>query len=345
MLRLDDKNMSPLPKSQPDRISEVCPYSDPPFGEFTDDHVFPDFLGGRRTIRVCRDCNSRFGHSFEAKAASQLKQLQVFISHFGLDLSKTPGIWPSAEIDGTRYNLLSGPDGVQYELARPVIRRDESGKIIGGQARSRSEAEQFAASLLKKGKAKEVTIEEAPRKTLEGITLTADMSYNDDLYRFSAKLVSNTAVAMGHEAFIKQSHVAHYLHGSTGWGVCAAYSDTSAIRKLRPPLSHTVYLEFGPLQSHAVVILFGGWQIYVPLPPAERDAVLSYLDPITGTEFFGRTKVLNMTPSPRSLTEAEWGVHVAYVNKRLEEEANSRGAKHPPKLTISSYDFGTARTK
>ena len=338
--------MSPLPKSQPDRISEVCPYSDPPFGEFTDDHVFPDFLGGRRTIRVCRDCNSRFGHSFEAKAASQLKQMQVFISHFGLDLTHAPGIWPSAlEIDGTTYNLLSGPGGVQYELARPVIRRDESRKIIGGQARSRSEAEQFAASLLKKGIAKEVTIEEAPRTTLDDIKLTVGISYNDDLYRFSTKLVGNTAVAMGYEAFIKQSQVGHYLHGITGWGACAAYCDSSAIRVLRPPLSHTVYIEFGPLQSHAVVILFGGWQIYVPLPPAEQDAVLGYLDPITGAEFFGRAKVLNMTPPPRSLNEAEWRLHVAYVNRRLEEEANARGAKHPPNLTIPSSDFGPAGTK
>src|SRR6185437_1140199 len=128
------------------RFPSVCPYSEPPFGEFTDDHVFPDFLGGRRSIRVCRECNNRFGYSFEAKAAEQLKRLQVFVSHFGLDLSRNAATWPAVlKIGGVTYDLKSGPNGVQYELARPVIRRDEKGNIVGGRARSRSEAKQFAS--------------------------------------------------------------------------------------------------------------------------------------------------------------------------------------------------------
>jgi hypothetical protein len=169
--------MSSFTDIYPDQPGEVCPYSDPPFGEFTDDHIFPEFLGGYRSIRVCRECNSGFGHSFEAKAASQLKRMQVFISHFGFDLTRTPATWPSAiEIDGTTYNLRSGPSGVQYELARPVILRSEAGDIIGGRARSRSEAEQAAASLIKRGKAKEIKIEEAPSESLSDIKLSVDLS-------------------------------------------------------------------------------------------------------------------------------------------------------------------------
>jgi HNH endonuclease len=107
---------------------EICPYSESPSGEFSDDHIFPEFLGGHRSIRICRDCNSLFGHSFEARAASQLKRMQVFISHFGLDLTRACATWPSAlVIDGTAYDLKSGPLGVQYELARPVILRNEAG--------------------------------------------------------------------------------------------------------------------------------------------------------------------------------------------------------------------------
>jgi len=333
--------MSSFPESYPDQPSEVCPYSDPPFGDFTDDHIFPEFLGGRRSIRVCRDCNSRFGHSFEAKAARQLKRMQVFVSHFGLGLTLTPATWPSAlEIDGTTYNLKSGPDGAQYELARPVILRNEAGDIIGGRARSRSEAEQFAASLIKKGKAKEIKIEEAPSENLNDIRLSVDLSYNEDLYRFSAKLACNMAIVMGREALIKESGIARYLHGGPGWGTRIAHCDTSAIRSLRPHLSHTVYIEFGP-QSHAVVILFGGMQIYVPLPATEQGAILGFLDPITGEESFGEVKALNITPPSMLWTEAQARAHFADMTQRLAEEANARGAKHPPDLSVSAYDLGT----
>jgi len=29
---------------------EVCPYSEPPYADFTDDHIFPEFLGGRESL-------------------------------------------------------------------------------------------------------------------------------------------------------------------------------------------------------------------------------------------------------------------------------------------------------
>jgi hypothetical protein len=333
--------MSSFLESRDDQTSEVCPYSDPPFREFTDDHIFPEFLGGRRSIRVCRDCNSRFGHSFEAKGATQLKRLQVFISHFGLNLTRTSATWPSAlEIDGTTYDLKSGSSGVQYELARPLILRDEAGNIIGGRARSRSEAEQFAASLIKKGKAKEVTIEEAPGENLNDVKLGVHLSYNDDLYRLSTKLASNTAIFMGRHTLIKESGIAQYLYGNLGWGTRIGYCDTSAIRSLRPGLSHTVYIEFG-FNSHAFVILFGEMQVYVPLPAAEPGAILSFLDPITGEESFRELKPINMPPVSRFWTDAEARIHFAYITRQLAEEANAGGAKHPPSLSVPSYDLGT----
>ena len=328
-------------ESPPDQPGEMCPYSDPPFGEFTDDHIFPQFLGGRRSIRVCRDCNSRFGHSFEGKAARQLKRMQVFISHFGLDLPRTPATWPSAlVIDDTAYNLKSGPTGVQYELSRPVILRNDAGDIIGVRARSWSEAEQTAANLIKKGKAKEIHIEEAPGESLNGITLSVDLSYNEDMYKFSAKLVANMAILMGRATTIRESGVARYLHGNLGWGARIANCNTSAIRGLRPPLCHTVYIEFGS-QSHSVVILFGGVQVYVPLPAAEKRAIIGFLDPITGEESFREVSALNMTPPPKFWTESEARAHFEDVSRWFAEEAKARGATRPPALSVPSFDLGT----
>jgi hypothetical protein len=331
--------------SGPPRESEECPFSDPPFGKFTNDHIFPEFLGGRRTIRVCRDCNNLFGHSFEAKASDLLKRMQVFISHFGLNLTRSPATWPCAiEVDGTTYNLKSGPDGAQYELSRPIVSRNEAGDIIGGRARSWSEAREFAASLMASGKAKEVRIEEAHDENLNDVKLCTGLSYNDDIYRFSAKLVSNTAILMGRKALIRASGIARYLQGGPGSSARIAHCNTSGIRSLRPGLSHTVYIEFNSLESRALVILFGWMQIYVPLPAAKQGAILGFLDPITGEESFRETKPLNITPAPRFWTESDARVHFSYIGQRLSEEANERGAKYPPDLSVSSFDLGPCAT-
>ena len=323
-----------------DQTKEECPYSDLPFGEFTNDHIFPESLGGRRTIRVCRNCNSKFGHLFEAVAAKQLKRMQVFVSHFGLDLSRTPASWPSAlEIDGVIYDLKSGACGAQYELARPVILRNETGQITGGRARSLTEAKQIANSLKRKGLAKDVNVEKRASENLNGVKLEVDLSYNQELYKFSAKLASNLSIAMGREHLIKASGIANYLHGASTWNTRLAYCDTSAIRDLRPPLSHAAYVEFG-LVSHAVIILFGGPQIYVPLPAAKKGAILGFLDPITGEERFDEVAPLGILPAPSALTEGEFQVHFKYILRRLTEEGIARGAKNPPNLSVSEYDLG-----
>jgi len=167
--------------------------------------------------------------------------MQVFVSHFGLDLTRSPATWPFAiEIDGAQYNLKSGPIGAQYELARPIILRNETGEIIGGRARSRSEAKQTAENLIRKGMAKEIKIEESPGENLNDVTLSVDLSYNEDLYRFSAKLVGNVAIAMGREVFIKESGIGLYLHGRFGWSVCIANCDTSATGSPTKFQSHRV---------------------------------------------------------------------------------------------------------
>src|SRR5439155_1178377 len=43
----------------------LCPYCAERPAD-SDDHVFPQFLGGKATILACTTCNNTFGHSFEA---------------------------------------------------------------------------------------------------------------------------------------------------------------------------------------------------------------------------------------------------------------------------------------
>jgi HNH endonuclease len=320
--------------------SEQCPYSDPPFEQFTDDHIFPQFLGGRATIRVCRECNSRFGHSFEGESARQIKQLQVFISHFGLDLTRSPATWPSALTVADRtYDLKSGPSGVQYELARPIIRRDDSGNIVSGVARSRQEANRLARDLVAKGKAKSVEIQQSEGEILNDVKLDTSVSFNPGLYRFATKLAANAASLMRRQEIIRGSGIPNYLLGKGEWGNGVGYCDTSSLRKLRPPLSHTIYIEFGA-QSYAIVLIFGGWQIYVPLPIASPGAVLGFLDPISGEEFFKEVAPIGAAPPPPFISRQRAEGFLNEMLRWLSEEARERGATRPPNLQQLGIDLG-----
>ena len=56
--------------------------------ELTLEHVIPDSLGGILTSRfLCRDCNSRFGSTFEA-AARLAPELRKAVSGLGSDLTQ-----------------------------------------------------------------------------------------------------------------------------------------------------------------------------------------------------------------------------------------------------------------
>jgi hypothetical protein len=266
---------------------EVCPYSEPPYAGFTNDHIFPEFLGGRKTIRVCRQCNSTFGHSFEGRTSNQLKRFQVYISHFGLDLSRNSPIWPSAlTIGDETYDLMSGPQGCQYRLSRPTVIRDPDGRIVGGKVRSTTEAKKMVKGLVSSGHAKEVKIFEEPGAILEDMKLGNVFSFGPDLFRFATKLVAGLAIAFGQRQLITFSGIPAYLHEKGDWLTSVAYCDVSAVLKVRPPLTHTVYLEMGQ-PSYAIVLFFGSQKIFVPFPASStRSGVLATLDPLTGEERF-----------------------------------------------------------
>jgi hypothetical protein len=319
---------------------ETCPYSQPPHGEFTDDHIFPQFLGGRRTIRVCKQCNNTFGHTFEGRASNQLKRLQVFISDFGLDLTRNTANWPAAIIiDEITYDLQSGSEGAQYLLHKPTFVKDADGNIVGGKARSLSEARQITSGLKKAGKIKDAEIYYGEDKPFEGIKLTSALSFNDDLYRVATKMAAATLVAFDRAHVVAESGVPTYLHGAASMPVSPAYCDIEPVRNLRPPLSHAVYVELGNV-SYAIVLIFGFLKIYVPLPAArEAAAFLATLDPMSGDEGFQVVTRIGARSVPRYLFDPPLA-HFQEMCDALSREAIARGAKRPPKLEIKDLDLG-----
>jgi HNH endonuclease len=319
---------------------ETCPYSQLPYGEFTDDHIFPRFLGGSRTIRVCRQCNNTFGHTFEGRASNQLKRLQVFISDFGLDLTRTTATWPAAiVIDEIAYDLQSGPEGAQYVLHKPTFIKDSEGNILGGKARSLSEARQITSGLKNAGKIKDAEILYDEDKPFEGVNLTSALTFNDDLYRLATKMAGAALVAFDRAHVVAESGIPAYLHGAASIPVSPAYCDIEPIRKLRPPLSHAVYVELGRV-SYAIVLIFGFLKIYVPLPYAkEAVAFLGSLDPMSGDESFQVVKPVGARTVPQYLFEPPLA-HFQEMCDALSREALARGAKRPPKLELKQLVLG-----
>lgn len=317
-----------------------CPYCDTANPELTDDHVFPQFLGSRRTIKVCRVCNNTFGHTFEGAVSRQLKRMQVFISHFGLDLARIPAAWPSAiVVDDVTYDLASGPEGVQYLLSKPIVLRDSEGKITGGKARSRSEAERISAGVIKAGHAKEIEITEEPGVNFDDMRLTGSFSFDGDLYRFAAKLTAAVLVAFGHKQCVSSSEIPAFLHGKRESLATPAYCDIAPIVAMRPPLAHTVYVELG-VTSYGVVLLFGSTKLFVPLPPFSRnEAFLAILDPMTGEERFEKVTPIGPREVPALITEPEAMHHLREMGSILTQDAIALGAKHPPKLEIKNLDL------
>ncbi|HEY1760701.1 MAG TPA: HNH endonuclease [Bryobacteraceae bacterium] len=98
--------------------------------EATEDHIFPEFLGGRRTILACRSCNTNFGHSFEGVAADLLIRPYVQLAVWKVPLPKTNQWWNRAcRISETELHLSVGEHGIEAKATKPIIIRDESGEI------------------------------------------------------------------------------------------------------------------------------------------------------------------------------------------------------------------------
>jgi hypothetical protein len=320
---------------------ETCPYSPPPYEKFTDDHIFPKFLGGRNTVRVCKSCNDRFGHVFGGPASRQLKRLQVFISHFGLDLTRMPATWPAAIViaDDT-YDLRPGPEGAQYFLSKPTFTKDAEGNVIGGKARSTSEAKQITAGLIKAGKAKEIEIFTSPDIPIDDVSLTGSFSFDDELYRTATKLAANLLIAFARSLVVKESGIPSYLHGQGNLLARPAYCGVKPIRDLRPPLSHTIYVELGRI-SYGIVLIFGFQKIFVPLPSASQsEAFLGSLDPMTGDERFDAIRPIGPRSVPALIQHPEAMAHFEEMSDALTREAIQRGAKRPPKLQTKDLDLG-----
>ena len=330
------------------RLPITCPYCARSAGALSRDHIFPAFLGGRRKILCCGgedNCNSKFGHTFEAGAAKYLQTLHVFISSWGLPLRSVSPIWVAAHNhNGKHYDLEVGETGVRPVLSSssPHIQWGEKGEIVGREFRTRREAERFAQHLLKKGKAKRIDIIVVPPPDIEIAGLGMELQLGPDIKRLALKISVAAATLLPHFKSESVSLARQYLTGTCCAGyidvVLPAYDTFTELDSIRKPLSHLVYVTRAQGDVWAVVQFFGVVQLYCRLGSydvsIQEAAIIGTLDPVSGRENFSDAPIIKFPVPPFSIPAEIYPSKLNQWFAKFRAEALTRGATHPPSLSI-----------
>jgi HNH endonuclease len=301
-----EESRSPLSPDDP----EVCPYCGRrPTGVgadvYSDDHIFMDAIGGRKTVRVCKRCNDRCGGTFEARNLKEtIIRLSILLAKAGVPIAKKGLKWKNAAStpDGQVYNLVVTEDGVQTESAKPLVERDSGDPkvllvTINNDPESRRLLKQFS------NPKKFALLDETPSKPAR----TQESSFNLDLNKMVGLTALKMAFAAAALAF--PDEVPNFANARLD---LTDTDENSKVRSVafdhrvhrcldasRDPLCHTIYLEEQEGIIHGIVQFFGCFQAYITLSDrasrSYRNGFLATLDPTTGEERFREVQRLGIS--------------------------------------------------
>ncbi len=334
--------------AEPNNSQPLCPYCLAPIRIQSRDHIFPQFLGGKRKVDCCKNCDSVFGHTFEAEAAKILQAEHVFISSWGIPLRSADPTWKTAHVqDGKSYNLSVGQTGVKPELAKPVIKLDDEGRVEFGEFVDKKQADKFARSLIEKGKAKEVKLEVVPPPKIDLTGLSHTLVLGPDIRRAALKMCLALSTLLPDFKMEEIAEARLFLRGDRRLvpvnNTLAAYNIYEAIDSRRKALSHVIYVERSQSRVYGLVQFFGVTQLFcrlgMPKNGSGSAAIFASLDPVTGREEFSDISPLDLTEPPYLLSREEHPRLMEGWLKKYRDEAIKRGATHPPDLRRSSLEI------
>jgi hypothetical protein len=319
------------------QILMPCPYCHVRPAE-SDDHVFPQFLGGKAKIQACTDCNNTFGHTFEGTAAGHFKNLMLLFRRCGMPTTK-PMVWHDIVLtDGERYNI---DQDLKAVLTDPVVQKDDHGKIVKVRG-DPWKVKEIMVSLEKKGQKLQ-----AEESTLDLNLHRLDLSFalDDNLRRLAIKMSIASANRLG-ESVKVSGECRSYLLSGTGSQpaqVLIAWQSSAELKTMRPKLGHLVYVRHDERQgrSYSVVQFFGFIQLYCDLGHDAGLRPLSLIathDPVTHLEKFRQVDPSIDFPVPSSWSNSD-EASVSMANSMLTELQELYGDQAPQELT---GDFSTA---
>jgi hypothetical protein len=305
----------------------------------SNDHIFFDAIGGKRTIRACKGCNDTFGHTFEAHTISRcLHPLRLLLANAKIPVAELGETWKNAfDWEGQKFNYVLREGGLVAELVNPRVERDVNDpKHLRVYTDTTDAAKRHLKQFSNSERFKLIAYSDGPK-----VEMPVEFTFNMDRQMRLAAL--KIAIAAATIAF---PSVASSLAGA-GKELCrgaadefdpsSAKDDHQYHRKLdilRKPLSHTVYVEASENGLHAIVQFFGSFQFWASLSSDTanlREGVLGTLDPVLGEERFETIPRLNLVaPGPDGVV-----IPSAPIVK-FNEAALARGANTAETLQLKS---------
>lgn len=292
---------------------QICPYCLENEAD-TDEHIFPEFLGGKREIRSCADCNNnRFGSGFEGAVSRDIKPIVAGLAINGLKPPKK-AVWKNAHIEpdtGHIFDLHHDGEELGLHLSRPYEIFDDSGNRIGFRYRSVDEALSHKDRIEANGDYK-VIVEALPENESKRLLNTLNVNpinftIGSDLRRLAVKMcVALAECNEVHTEYLDENTRAYLLDGvADPIPVRYSYLYYEDLEKNRPPLAHLIYIEGNKVENRCfgVVQLFGTIQLYVILNSEysnEDFAVIGILDSHSGSEEFSTCPPLKLEETPGS---------------------------------------------
>lgn len=318
-----------------------CPYC---CANSTDsrDHIFPRFLGGTRTIPACRACNSKFGHSFESEAARELEPIYVQLAKWGVPLPPREQVWRNAyDVEGVALDLSVGTYGVRASSGKPIIVRDDSGSIIEAYFPDPASLARFNETVQhRQPDARWMPAEKRVSTDLSNLRWSLSLGFA--IKQLALKIAVATAALLPGLDFDELKTATLTLHGPPcdPHPVVAHYvHDIRRLSAKRPPLAHSVYVEWRNEGLHGLVEIFGALRLFVDLPMQRKftsvDALIGYVDPITKEECFEETACLELPLPPPYHTAEELVSNALGMMRRLAEAACARGATGNPEINLT----------
>ena len=277
-----------------DQLLEVCPYCGLQAAN-SRDHIFPDFLGGSRTVWCCKPCNDRFGYQVEAAVNRDLSSLIVAFSVSGYAHPRTV-VWKEAFTDpetDAKYDLDSKSSA---KPSRPYKFIDNKGRTRG-RARSKREAMNFGKTL---GEG-HIVFQEQTTTGLRPTLHHSRLHLGSEIRTLACKMcvaLATTSDNLGKRRNWRPGEIAKQ-HPPL-----LLPTRIEALDDLRPPLGHLIYIEGDPVRgrSYGIVQFFGcSAQFYVLLDDkyeGSKFAQLATLDIRSFEEKFSEVVPIELiTPS------------------------------------------------
>lgn len=302
----------------------------------SDDHIFSNYLGGTETVPACVSCNSKFGHTFEARTAKNFIPITTILQTAGLQLKQPPRIWRSAlKHEGQDYDLTATDSGVRINLTRPKIEFDDQGQIKSGDFRDKEQFDAFLKDFRKKNPEAEFELDQIPPPDF-GSGLEYPIFIDPDLRRQALKMSIAAAAKFGIAEQIDNMLLEALAVSADSVGqhwecmdVVAAYGDYPELDELHAPLDHLIYIEANERAMYSVVRFFGALQIYCLLRtgPVKHmpQAFAATLDPITGGEKFSSCKAGNLAAPPDAIYADEIRGHLHRIIQKIHLATKLRG--------------------